>query len=194
MVVAQRCDSADVVRGRDKLADLEERMHRLHALARWPQRHRVGCLLVLLGYLALCLLNPLAFALTHLSARSCGTLRSGEGQSPLSVQQQAARCLAQAHQQCQPATLQDTDQGVDTSSQATLATANAFGGCQLSVDGPTRFLIVDVLLNVFPVNVLLPKATTCHSLSVQPTGLFLYGCEVRGQSYASLQFLCWILP
>jgi len=66
-------------------------MHRLHALVSWPNRHRVGCLLLLLMYLALCLMNPVAFSLTHLSALTCGNLDSGdvEIESPLSVQKPA---------------------------------------------------------------------------------------------------------
>ena len=171
-------------------------MHRLHALVSWPNRHRVGCLLLLLMYLALCLMNPVAFSLTHLSALTCGNLDSGdvEIESPLSVQKQAARCLVQAHQQCQPATLHVNFHGVDTFAQVTLATANAFGGCQLTTDGPSRFVILDVLNSLFPLNVLFPEEETCQRLSLQPTGLYLQGCEFRGHVYESWQFLRWANP
>jgi hypothetical protein len=184
----------DVARGRDELADLEEAMHRLHALVNWPKRHRVGCLLLLLVYLALCFIRPVTFSLTHLSARTCGILDTGDFESPISVQQQAARCLVQAHQQCQPATLQVNIHGVDRFAQSTLATANAFGGCQLTADGPSRFVILDVLNSLFPLNVLFPTGTTCHSLSLQPTGLVLQSCESRGQVYESVQVLWWVHP
>lgn len=166
-------------------------MHRLHALVSWPKRHRVGCLLLLLVYLALCLMNPVAFSLTHPSALNCGNLDTGDVESPLSVQKQAARCLVQAHQQCQPATLHVNYYGTDTSAQPTLATANAFGGCQLTVDGPSRFVILDVLNSLFPLNVLFSEETTCQSLSLQSSGLFLQGCEVRGHVYEPWQFLRW---
>ena len=170
-------------------------MHRLRALVSWPKRHRAGCLLLLLGYLALCLIRPVTFSLTHLSARSCGTLDIGEGrESPVSVQQQAARCIVQAHQQCQPATLQVTMHGVDTFAQVTLATANAFGGCQLSTDGPSRFLILDIVNSLFPVNVLFPTGATWHSLDLQPTGLVLQGGESGGQVYGPDQLLLWVHP
>lgn len=151
-------------------------------------------MLLLLVYVALCLMKPVAFSLTHLSARACGNLDTGEVESPVSVQQQAARCLIQAHQQCQSATLQVKWQGIDTSARPTLATANSFGGCQLTVDGPSRFIIVDVLYSLFPLNVLAPQETTCQSLSLQPTGLFLQGCEVMGHVYTPWKFLRWANP
>ena len=155
-------------------------MHRLHALVNWPKRHRVGCLLLLLVYLGLCFIRPVTFSLTHLSARTCGTLDTGDFESPIAVQQQAARCIVQAHQQCQPATLQVTIHAVDRFAQTTLATANAFGGYQLSIDGPSRFLILDIVNSLFPLNVLFPTGATWQSLDLQPTGLVLQGGESGG--------------
>lgn len=55
-------------------------------------------------------------------------------------------------------------------------------------------LFVDVLYSLFPLNVLAPQETTCQSLSLQPTGLFLQGCEVGGHVYTPWQFLRWANP
>ncbi|HEU5378734.1 MAG TPA: hypothetical protein VFV38_25205 [Ktedonobacteraceae bacterium] len=167
-------------------------MHRLHALVLWLNRHRrVGCLLFVLFYLAFCLMTSVAFSLTHRSALSCGNLDIGNRGSSLSVQKQSVRCFVQAHQQCQPATLQINEYGTDIFKQETLATANDFGGCRITVDEPSRFGIVNVMNTLFPLNVLFLEEMTCQSLSLQPTGLVLQSCELRWQSYASLHILWW---
>jgi hypothetical protein len=174
-----------------------------HAFVGWTRRHRTLCLclILLLGYLALCLAKGTTFALTHFGAQNCGELQLsagvGTGSSSNVLVQQAAACFAHAHQQCQPAILRAEDEQGISIVQTELSTASALGGCQLTfsiqrTDHAFDFSRLAFWKYLFPWNVLDPQEKPCQSVTLHTSDLELAGCQFpTGTSWPSVQWLRW---
>ena len=160
-------------------------MRFLRSTARFLNRHRFACALVIL--LVLFSFPSTASAVTHFQAQTCGSLVRGSGQdSDTQGTKQAALCFSLAHQQCHAATIDVQFLGIDTSSFTILSAANVLGGCALTVSIQSTGSCgspLCLLKGLFP-----PDEVTCRRLSLQPTELNLQDCD---HSNLNGPFLHW---
>lgn len=156
-------------------------MGMIEILARWArgqhQRHhapqevalRAGVLLVLVAALGLAACGGQAGA--NGGNQNCGTLHSAAGGMVTQGAVTSVNCFWQAYSHCQPATLQFSHMGVDTTDSHTLTIHPVNGGCQVN-DSVSFFQASG--------NIHTTKSYQCSGMRQSAGGLVVEQCGAEG--------------
>lgn len=154
---------------------------RTRPLARWVRRNP-GCSFFLFFVLLLLLIfsGPhIVFSVTHFPSVHCGSVSDVMGRETSDPHtRQIATCFLQAHQQCHAADISLHYQGVDTSEDGSLSTANGIGGCTLTLATYSSGRCIQLL--VCPLGLILnhlfPPRQNCRDAVVERDAFHILGC------------------